>query len=121
MEFHESKKLKADGRPTALVDIDETIAFYPTERKYNLAEPKEENIQKINDLYDKGWYIIYWTARGGSESSKKAGRCYYDYTYEQLKTWGCKFHELSTGSKGNYIKPPNDLIIDDKAIRIEDL
>ncbi len=30
------------------VDIDETIAFYPNERKYNLAEPNQDNIAKIN-------------------------------------------------------------------------
>ena len=46
---------------------------------------------------------------------------YYDFTWKQLESWGCKFHDLSTGSKGEYIKPPNDLIIDDKAIRIEEL
>ena len=40
---------------------------------------------------------------------------------KQLKDWGCKFHELSTGSKGNYIKPPNDIVIDDKAVPIEHL
>ena len=72
-------------------------------------------------MYDDGWYIIYWTARGGSEKSKKAGRCYYDFTWNQLESWGCKFHELSTGSKGNYIKPACDIVIDDKAKRIEEI
>ena len=86
-----------------------------------MAVPIQEAIDKINKLYDEGWYIIYWTARGGSESSKKAGRCYWDFTNEQLKGWGCKFHELSTGSKGNYIKPPNDLIIDDKAKTMDEI
>ena len=120
-QFHESKKFNADDVKVALVDIDETICFYPGKRTYDLAEPHEGNIAKINKLYDEGWYIIYWTARGGSESSKKAGRCYYDFTWKQLESWGCKFHELSTGSKGNYIKPPNDLIIDDKSKRIEEI
>ena len=113
--------MSPDGQQVALVDIDETIAFYPGKRQYDLAKPNKDNIAKINNLYDKGWKIIYWTARGGSEKSKAAGRCYWDFTHKQLTSWGCKFHELSTGSKGNYIKPPNDLIIDDKAIRIEDL
>ena len=121
MEFHTSKKLMADDVKVALVDVDETVCFYPNERKYNLAVPNKENIDKINKLYDEGWYVIYWTARGGSESSKKAGRCYWDFTHKQLTSWGCKFHELSTGSKGNYIKPPTDLIIDDKAKIIEEL
>ena len=119
--FHESKQWEANDQKVALVDVDETICAYGEKRKYDCAVPIGKNIDKINKLYDEGWYIIYWTARGGSENSKKAGRCYYDYTWKQLESWGCKFHELSTGSKGNYIKPPNDLIIDDKANRIEEL
>jgi len=123
-EFHVSEKLANTGKgdkKTVLVDIDETIAFYPSERKYNLAEPNQDNIAKINKLYDEGWRVIYWTARGGSEKSKAAGRCYYDFTWKQLESWGCKFHDLSTGSKGKYMKPPNDMIIDDKCKRIEEL
>ncbi len=122
MEFHESDKLAQEGeQKTALVDIDETICFYSKKRQYDLAEPNHENIKKINELYRAGWKIIYWTARGGSERSKKAGRCYYEFTWKQLESWGCKFHELSTGTKGNYIKPPYDVVIDDKAKRIEEI
>lgn len=121
MEFHESKKLSADDRQVVLVDIDETICFYSGKRRYDLAEPSQENIAKINKLYDEGWHVVYWTARGGSQKSKEAGRCYYDFTWKQLELWGCKFHDLSTGTKGEYIKPPYDLVIDDKAKRIEEL
>lgn len=121
LEFHESKKFEADDQKVALVDIDETICFYPNKRRYDLAEPDQGNIDKINALYDQGWRIIYWTARGGSEKSKKAGKCYYDFTWNQLLSWGCKFDELCTGTKGNYIKPPYDVVIDDKAKRIEEI
>ena len=122
MEFHESSRFAPEGSTrVALVDIDETICFYPNERRYDLAKPSHENITKINKLYDQGWKIIYWTARGGSEKSKKSGKCYYDFTWKQLESWGCKFHELCTGTKGKYIKPPYDLVIDDKAKRIEEL
>ena len=124
MDFHESNRFANENsgeKKTALVDIDETICFYPKKRQYNLAEPNIENIAKVNKLYDEGWKIIYWTARGGSEKSKKLGKCYYDFTWEQLESWGCKFHDLSTGTKGKYIKPPTDLVVDDKAINIEGL
>ena len=121
MEFHQSKKFESDGQKVALVDIDETVCCYGEKRQYDLAIPINKNIQKINDLYDKGWKIIYWTARGGSESSRAAGRCYYDFTWNQLESWGCKFHELSTGSKGDYVKPACDIVIDDKAKTIEEL
>ena len=120
-QFHESKQFEADDRKVALVDVDETICTYGEKRRYDLAHPIKKNIDKINKLYDEGWYIIHWTARGGSKKSKAAGKCYYDFTWKQLESWGCKFHELSTGSKGNYVKPPNDLIVDDKSKRIEEL
>tara|TARA_Y100000310_G_scaffold313583_1_gene362087 strand:- start:1028 stop:1444 length:417 start_codon:yes stop_codon:yes gene_type:complete len=122
MEFHESDRLSPEGeQKVALVDIDETICFYGEKRRYDMAIGHMANIAKINDLYDQGWKIIYWTARGGSEKSMKEGRCYYDFTWKQLESWGCKFHELCTGTKGKYLKPPYDLVIDDKAKRIEEV
>jgi hypothetical protein len=121
MEFHESKKLSSDDRKVVLVDVDETICFYPGLRQYDMAEPMPENISKINKLYDEGWYVVYWTARGGSQKSISLGRCYYEFTWRQLESWGCKFHDLSTGSKGKYIKPACDLVVDDKAKRIEEI
>tara|TARA_Y100000310_G_C20532066_1_gene738986 strand:- start:499 stop:897 length:399 start_codon:yes stop_codon:yes gene_type:complete len=122
MEFHESNRLAPEGeQKVALVDIDETICFYKDKRRYDMAIGHMANISKINKLYDEGWKIVYWTARGGSEKSKALGKCYYDFTYKQLKDWGCKFHELCTGTKGEFIKPPYDLVVDDKAKRIEEL
>ena len=120
-DFHESERFAPEEEKTALVDIDETICFYPNARRYDLAEPCQENIDKINKLYDDGFRIIYWTARGGSKKSKANNRCYYDFTWKQLESWGCKFHELCTGTKGKYLKPPYDLVIDDKAKRIEEI
>ena len=121
MEFHESKKLSSDDRKVVLVDIDETICFYSGSRRYDLAEPNHDNIAKINKLYDEDWYVVYWTARGGSQKSISLNKCYYEFTWKQLESWGCKFHDLSTGSKGKYIKPACDMVVDDKAKRIEEL
>ena len=114
MEFTKSDKSTPDGK-IAFVDIDETICFYPTERKYDLAVPCYEHISKINNLYAKGWKIVYWTARGAI-----SGIDYMEYTRQQLDNWGCKYHELVTGTSKNP-KPAYDLIIDDKSIRIEEL
>lgn len=112
--FHESK-IFSETQKIALVDIDETICFYSGKRMYNLAEPNFENISKINQLYDQGWLIKYWTARGSN-----SGVDYYEFTLNQLQGWGCKFHELITGMSANP-KPHFDLIIDDKSKRIEEL
>ena len=114
MKFHEANRF-SKGQKTALVDIDETICFYPNERKYNLAVPNMENIAKINKLYNDGWLVIYWTARGSM-----SGVDFKEFTLGQLDSWGCKYHDLITGTD-KYPKPFYDMIIDDKAKRIEEL
>ena len=76
------------------VDIDETICFYEGKRHYPDAVPNKENISKINDLYDQGHYIKYWTARGAV-----TGLDWKSTTKKQLEDWGCKYHELSVGEK----------------------
>lgn len=91
------------------VDIDETICYYDGERYYPDAKPVKERIAKINNLYDSGHEITYWTARGNS-----SGLDWNDLTREQLERWGCKYHHVSVG-----IKPSYDLLICDKAITTE--
>lgn len=93
------------------VDIDETICNYSGERRYDLAEPILENIDKINRLYDEGHTITYWTARG-----TMTGIDWFQVTENQLQQWGCKFHKLITG-----VKPAYDLLICDKTKRIEEI
>ena len=90
------------------VDIDGTICTQ--EKDYAKALPIQENIDKINALYDKGNIIVYWTTRGSS-----SGIDYRELTYKQLDKWGCKFHWL------NSTKPPYDLLIDDRTKRIEEI
>jgi hypothetical protein len=93
------------------VDIDETICFYGDRREYPLAEPNQDNIAKINKLFDMGHHITYYTARGSV-----TGLNWFALTEWQLKEWGCKYHKLSTGEKPDY-----DLMICDKTKRIEEL
>lgn len=95
------------------VDIDNTICYYEQEfdgvgKDYSLALPYKERIEKINKLYDEGHKIVYWTARGTVTKL-----FWFEITHEQLKKWGCKFHELKMG------KPAYDLFIDDKNINSE--
>lgn len=93
------------------VDIDETICYYEGERHYPDALPYEENIAKINKLYDEGNEITYWTARG-----TVTGLDWRKTTIKQLAKWGCKYHHLSVGEK-----PAYDLLICDKTKRIEEI
>ena len=96
------------------VDIDETICTFDSgdkyeEREYTKAIPIMNNINKINKLYDDGHTIVYWTARGSI-----SGKDWYDFTGEQLRSWGAKYHEYKVG------KPAYDLFICDKAINSEE-
>ncbi len=92
------------------VDIDNTICA--TEgMNYEESTPIDQNIKKINKLYDQGNEINYWSARGSVSKID-----FYDITHNQLKQWGCKFHSLSVGEK-----PPYDLLICDKTLRIEEI
>jgi hypothetical protein len=93
------------------VDIDETICFYEDEREYPLAVPCQENIEKINKLYDEGNEIVYWTARGAI-----SGLDWRKTTTNQLNEWGCRYHKLVMGTKPHY-----DLLICDKTKRIEEI
>ncbi len=106
------------GEPRKIfVDIDETICFYSDKRRYNLAEPDYDNIAKINKLYDKGNIITYWTARGCSQPDNISRLDKYRaLTISQLDKWGCKYHDVQLGNK-----PLFDLLIDDKAKRIEEI
>lgn len=102
----------SSGQKKAFVDIDDTICFYAGSRSYDRARPSHKNIAKINRLYNQGWHITYWTARGAS-----SGIDYRAFTTKQLQEWGCNFHDLMIGKeKGSF-----DLVIDDKAVNIEDL
>ena len=117
--MRESKRY-SEGQKRVLVDIDETISTYPDKRIYELAIPLEKNIEKINKLYDEGWHVTYWTARGSVSMVDS-----YDFTKKQLKDWGCKFNDLIVGYReGPFCwptKPHFDMVVDDKAKRIEEL
>jgi len=91
------------------VDMDETICFYEGERHYPDAVPNLSRIAKINELYDEGNTITYYTARGS-----QSGIDWTEVTENQLKSWGCKYHNLSVGRKPHY-----DLLICDKAVNSE--
>ena len=91
------------------VDIDETICTSPENRNYFEATPIRKNIKKINQLYDEGDVIVYWTARGSG-----SGIDWREVTENQFKEWGVKYHELRFG------KPVYDLFVCDKVINSDD-
>ena len=86
------------------VDIDNTLCL-TNGGDYLHAEPIPENIEKVNEFYRAGHYIIIWSSRG-----VVTGQDWFLITKNQLEMWGVKYHELKLD------KPFYDLIIDDKAM-----
>ena len=92
-----------------LVDIDGTICDTPENNDYTKAVPIKGNIKKINELYDKGYRIEYWTGRG-----RETGINWMNLTMKQFKEWGVKYHQLK-------FQKPYDVVIDNNAINVKDL
>tara|TARA_R110002020_G_scaffold73351_2_gene187962 strand:- start:51 stop:392 length:342 start_codon:yes stop_codon:yes gene_type:complete len=100
-------------------DIDGTICakdkFEDTD--YESSKPIKDRVAVVNKLYDEGHTIIFQTARGMgrfNNDASKAIEMFYDFTANQLNSWGIKYHQLFLG------KPAGSLYIDDKGIKDED-
>ena len=90
-------------------DIDGTLCN--TEgADYENSTPIPEMIESANRLYAEGHTIKVFTARGSV-----SGIDHTILTTKQLKLWGLRYHELIMNKKPHY-----DLLIDDKAINVED-
>ena len=97
-----------------VVDLDHTLCDTvqgPDGRwKYFEATPIQSRIDVVNKLWEDGNTIIIETARGCRTKIN-----HYEETFNQLRSWGLKFHTLRTG-----VKFGADYYIDDKAINSED-
>ena len=68
-------------------------------------------VERINQLYDEGNYIILMTARG-----RESRIDHTELVRKQLDYWGFKYHELEP----MFHKPHAHIFIDDKGINIEE-
>lgn len=90
------------------IDIDGTICTN-THGDYEKAVPFLDRIAKINNLYESGHKVVYWTARGGT-----SGIDWSELTRSQLAAWGAKCDEIRMK------KPSYDVWVDDKAFNSEE-
>lgn len=90
------------------VDIDNTICTTDGMDYYS-SRPILCAIHRINEYYDKGATVVYWTARGTVSGIDWTG-----LTKSQLSEWGAKYHDLKFG------KPAWDIFIDDKNLNAKD-
>ena len=94
-------------------DIDNVICKTNFKKNYSKSIPIKKNIKLINEIYNKGYTVVLYTAR-------YMGRCKGDVnkvkkkikplTLKQLKKWGVNYHKIYFG------KPSFDLFIDDKSL-----
>ena len=97
-------------------DIDGTICDKQREHDYDKSFAYHKRIKIINQLYDDGNEIVYYTARGMGRNNNNAALAinqFYSLTEKQLEEWGAKYHEYKLG------KPHYDVFICDKAFNTE--
>jgi hypothetical protein len=99
---------------TYCIDIDNTIC-YTIDKDYRNSKPILSRIDYINNLYDNGNIIKYFTARGMGRFDGHREMVYnefYELTQNQLSSWGCRYQDLILG------KPSADFYIDDKNLNL---
>ena len=94
------------------VDVDGTICENLEDMKekqpdatYADAKPFHNRIKIINELFDEGHEIHYWTARG-----VHSGIDWTELTKTQFLKWGVKYTELHVGGRPHF-----DMYICDKS------
>ena len=100
------------------VDIDGCICTTSYDHKnfednvssYINVVPYHDRIERINELFEEGHHIVYWTARGC-----KSGIDMTEITKNQLQRWGAKYSDLQVGTKPHF-----DMYICDKSWNSED-
>lgn len=101
---------------TLVVDVDDTISTH-INRDYENAIPHTKIISKLNKMYDSGWKIVYFTARGQVSCNGDLDLI-NQLRRPVLEAWldkhGVKYHELIFG------KPIGVYYIDDKAMKPEE-
>jgi len=95
---------------TFCFDIDGIVATLAPGNDYSEAQPRADVIALVNKVYDAGHRVLLHTARGSV-----TGIDWKEFTVNQLKEWGVKYHELSFG------KPAADFYVDDRMITVDQL
>ena len=108
MKLQKTKIIYVDVDGT-ICDNQELLNFDDQPMDYTKAIPRPERIKHINELYDEGHKIVYWTARG-----IHSGLDHTELTKNQLLEWGCKYHDVQVGNKPHF-----DMYICDKSYNSE--
>lgn len=102
-----------------IVDFDDTLCLHPPGDTSDILGgiPNTALIKRLNELFDKGYEISIFTARGhfSAPSREDAIAMYRPKIKEWLEIHGVKYTDLS------FNKPYGIIYIDDKSIRPDEL
>lgn len=102
-----------------IVDFDDTLCLHAGYDKSNITkgEPNLPLILKLNELFDRGYSIQIYTARGhiSTGTRKEADARYRLVIQEWLQKYGVKYSHLT------FNKPLGIIYIDDKSVRPDEL
>ena len=107
-------EVKSARKMRFVFDLDNTLVTHPkVHGDYSTCEPKERNVQLVQELSAAGHYIIIWTARRMRTHKANVGAVIKDVgliTLQSLAKCGIPYDELHFG------KPNADLYVDDLAV-----
>lgn len=109
-ELHKQEKIEKAEKIVIMFDIDNTIVT-TNGKDYSHCIPKPEMLSLINELYNAGYIVNFFTSRFIGKNNGDIIEAYkegYESTLKQLKNFGFKFHNLYLGKPGCHI------FIDDK-------
>lgn len=101
-------------RKKLVIDLDGTICTQQSSETYHLAQPIREVIWKVNKLWQEGWDVLIYTARGMNTCLGNVPEIEHRYRLMTEK-WLLDNRVCYTQLK--FGKPPGDVYVDDKALR----
>lgn len=102
-----------------IVDFDDTLCLHPKHDKTKIddGQPNIPLINKLNELYDLGYMVHIYTARGHYSAANRpdADKKYRKIITDWLHKYNVKHDRL------DFNKPLGIIYIDDKAVRPNEL
>src|SRR5574342_433133 len=105
-----------NSQKTLVIDVDDTLCT-SQKGEYHKAQTISYTKEYVNKWYERGWYIIIFSARYYSLFGQNALDKIYAKGYNELRWWldqnGFKYHEIQLG------KPSAKFYVDNAAWRID--
>lgn len=101
-----------DGRKQKTIYIDAENIIFETLiiGDFYKSRPNITNIDKINELYDKGNVVIYWC------KEYKHIPSWREYIIMQFRIWECRYSEIKFDDYKEY-----DILVSNKTVNVDEI